>query len=72
MIILNILKITYKRGNEKMNDMICTSECVNCIYGTLDASDKAKAKIICSNKEKEYYYGQIINCENFRRANEER
>lgn len=55
-----------------MNDMICTSECANCIYGTLDASDKAKAKIICSNKEKEYYYGQIINCENFKRANEER
>ena len=72
MIILNILMTIQNLRKLKMNDMICTSECVNCIYGTLDASDKAKAKIICSNKEKEYYYGQIINCENFRRANEER
>lgn len=47
--------------------MICTTECVNCIYGILDTSDKAKVKIICNNHEKEYYYGQIINCEEFRK-----
>lgn len=45
--------------------MICTSECVKCTHGTLDDSDKSKVKIICSVKEREYYYGQKINCDDF-------
>lgn len=48
---------------------ICTSECVNCIHGTLDNSNKSKVKIICAVKEREYYYGQRINCEDFIKAN---
>ena len=53
-------------------NLICTSECIKCIYGTLDSSDKSKAKIICSVKQREYYYGQKVPCENFtKKRNEE-
>lgn len=44
---------------------ICTSDCVTCSYCTLDESNKAKVKIICGNKNKEYYYGQMIFCEDY-------
>lgn len=44
--------------------MILTSECENCKYGTVDDSNKAKVKVYCSIKEKSYYYGQCIPCDN--------
>ena len=47
--------------------LICSDICVNCINGILDESDKAKVKIICSLKEKEYYYGQYVNCDEFKK-----
>lgn len=49
---------------------ICTSDCVTCIYCTLDESNKAKVKIQCSKKNKEYYYGQMIFCEDYNERNE--
>ena len=47
--------------------MIITSECEFCIYGTVDDSDKAKVKVYCSYKDKTYYYGQYISCDNKRK-----
>lgn len=44
--------------------MITTSECAECAYGTIDDSDKARVKVKCSDKNKEYCYGQRIPCEN--------
>lgn len=44
--------------------MILTSECEKCKYGTVDNSDRAKVKVYCSYKEKFYYYGQCIPCDN--------
>ena len=44
--------------------MILTSECAVCKYGTIDESNKARIKVICEYKNKEYYYGQCIPCEN--------
>lgn len=55
----------FGKGNKVMST-ICTSECVNCIHGTLDNSNKSKVKIICAVKEREYYYGQRINCEDYK------
>lgn len=43
--------------------MIITSECENCIYATIDDSDKSKVKIHCDYKYKDYYYGQCIPCD---------
>lgn len=45
-------------------NMILTSECEECDYGILDDHDKARIKVICESKGKEYYYGQCIPCDN--------
>lgn len=45
-------------------NMILTSECEECKYGTIDESNKARIKVICAYKNKEYHYGQCIPCEN--------
>lgn len=44
--------------------MILTSECEECDNGIIDDSNKAKIKVFCKDKDKEYYYGQCIPCEN--------
>lgn len=44
--------------------MILTSECEECKYGIIDDGNKAKIKVFCQDKRKEYYYGQCIPCEN--------
>lgn len=44
--------------------MILTSECEGCIHGIIDDRNKARIKILCTYKDKEYYYGQCIPCEN--------
>lgn len=46
---------------------ILTSECESCLYGTVDDADKARVKVYCSYKDKTYYYGQCINCNNKRK-----
>lgn len=43
--------------------MINTSECEKCRFGSVDDSDKARVKVFCSKKEKSYYYGQCIPCD---------
>ena len=42
--------------------MINTSKCEECIHCTLDD----KLMIHCKEKEKIYYYGQAIPCEDFK------
>ena len=44
--------------------MINTSECEFCDFGTIDDTNKAKIKVYCSIKDKTYYYGQCIPCDN--------
>lgn len=46
-----------------MSKMIITSECVQCKHCTLDESNKAKIKIHCDKKDKDYYYGMCIPCD---------
>lgn len=48
-------------------NMIITSECEDCIYGIIDESNKARVKVKCTQKEREYYYGQCIPCDNKRK-----
>lgn len=47
--------------------MIITSECEECIYGIIDDSNKARVKVKCAQKDKEYYFGQCISCDNKRK-----
>lgn len=50
-----------------MSNIICTSECVNCKYCTLDDSDRANIRVKCQIKQKEYIYGQKIPCDNYKK-----
>lgn len=52
--------------------MILTSECEECIYGVIDETSKASVKVRCTHKNKEYYYGQCIPCENKTKRKETR
>lgn len=51
--------------------MIITSECEECIYGSIVEADKTHIKVKCSKKDKEYYYGQCIPCEDKKRIKKE-
>lgn len=46
-------------------ETIITSQCLECENGTLDKTDKAKPKVLCALKDKTYYYGQCIACDDF-------
>lgn len=46
-------------------DVINTSKCLECRYGILNDSNKARVKVYCIEKDKHYYYGQCVPCENF-------
>ena len=48
-----------------MSDVIITDICETCQYGTVDDSDKARVKVWCSYKEKEYFFGACIPCDNY-------
>lgn len=43
--------------------MIITSECEKCIHSTVYEKDKANIKVHCKVKNKTYYWGQCIFCE---------
>lgn len=45
-------------------EMITTDTCENCRYGTVLEENKALIKVYCSIKDKTYFYGQCIPCEN--------
>lgn len=48
-------------------NMILTSECEECMDGIIDERNKAKIKVKCLQKNKEYYYGQCIPCDKKRK-----
>ena len=48
-----------------MSKMIITSECETCAYGIINDENKARVKVYCSDKEKEYYFGTCIPCDNY-------
>lgn len=45
-------------------NMIITSECLECMHGS--ESEISNHKVHCEIRNKEYFYGQYIPCENKR------
>ncbi len=43
--------------------MITTDECEKCRYGAIIEESKARIKVYCSVRDKYYWYGQCIPCE---------
>lgn len=50
-----------------MKHIIAGSDCDDCIYSTIFEDDKDRLKIYCEKKDREYYYGARIPCEDFRK-----
>lgn len=48
-------------------NMIITSQCETCAYGTINDEDKAKIKVQCNLKNKTYYYGACIPCDYYKK-----
>lgn len=46
--------------------MIITSECEQCVHSTIIETDKSKVKVHCDVKDKTYYWGQCVQCEDRR------
>ena len=47
-----------------MGMILAGVDCENCIYSTIDETDKARVRVYCQYKDKTYYFGQCIPCEN--------
>ena len=52
-------------------DTINSTKCTTCKNGLLDDSDKARIKVHCKLKDKTYYYGQYIQCDDKENKDEE-
>ena len=47
--------------------MILTSECEQCIHSVINEENKERVKVYCSVKDKTYFWGQCIPCEDKKR-----
>ena len=54
-----------------MSNVINTSQCEKCKYGTVDDTDKARVKVTCGYKNKTYYYGACIPCDYYEKKKQE-
>ena len=52
--------------------MILTSQCEFCKYGSVNDMDKARVQVHCVIKQKTYYYGMCIPCENYEKKEKEK
>ncbi|WP_285945794.1 hypothetical protein [Thomasclavelia cocleata] len=46
-----------------MANMIITSECEQCPQSIINDEDRARVTVYCRIKDKTYYYGQCIPCD---------
>lgn len=53
-----------------MQKMIITSECETCQYGIINDENKARVKVYCTRKQKEYYYGACVPCDDHTKKKE--
>lgn len=48
-----------------MKRIIAGKQCESCFYGTL-WDDGRDAKVYCEARNKEYYYGQFVQCDDYK------
>jgi len=46
-----------------MGMIIAGDDCKDCKYATVDDTDVARVIVYCDARDKKYYYGQCIPCE---------
>ena len=52
-------------------NVINTSECETCEYGTIEEISKARIMVHCASKGKTYFYGACVPCEDKKKRKEQ-
>ena len=47
--------------------IIVGEKCQDCIYADIDDSNKAKIIVHCDFRDKKYFWGQCISCEDYKK-----
>ena len=47
------------------NMIICGKQCEDCVHATI-FDDRKAAKVYCAARDKEYYYGARIPCDDYK------
>ena len=53
-----------------MTETITTDECKECVYGEMIEESKKRIKVHCTYRDRTYFYGQRIPCEDKKRKEE--
>lgn len=53
-----------------MSMIICGKDCVDCIYVSNNSDNKGHERVYCSFRNRSYYYGQSINCDDKEKHND--
>lgn len=46
--------------------IIAGKECEKCIYATIDETDKSRIRVYCDARDRQYYWGQNVPCDDIR------
>ena len=46
--------------------IIAGPDCENCIYMTIDEQSKGRIRVICDARDRQYWWGQNVPCEDKR------
>ena len=46
-----------------MTIIIAGKDCENCVYASIDETDKSRIRVYCDARDKQYYWGQNIQCD---------
>lgn len=52
-----------KRKTAGTNYVICGPDCEDCSYASIFDNELGRTRVYCSARDKEYYYGTRIPCE---------
>ena len=46
-----------------MGIIVAGVDCENCIYSTIDDTNKARIRVYCDARDRQYWWGQNVPCE---------
>lgn len=50
---------------------VTTDKCDKCKFGEIDYSDKSRIIVYCKARDKKYFYGQRVPCEDYEKKENE-
>lgn len=53
-----------------MQTIICGKDCDDCKYASFNEKDKARVIVHCAARNRNYYYGQSVQCDDKERKEE--